>query len=81
MTTKARRKRTMADDVLAQGREEYRISEIAPAFAERLGITHAGARSRLYRAAEDGRLIVRSYLGTLQVPYHEAERILRGDQL
>lgn len=75
------KRKTTADALLAQRREEYGIPELAPAFAERLGITQAGARSRLYRAVEDGRIVARSYLGTLRVPYAEADRILRGDRI
>lgn len=78
MSTKTKTTK-QADKLLAARKEHYTVPEVAPALAEILGITEAGARSRLYRAVEDGRLKARSYVGAVRLPYHEAERTLRGE--
>jgi len=72
---------TKAEALLRQEREQYSIPEVAPAFAETLSITEAGARSRLYQAVYSGRVAARSYLGSVRIPHHEAERILRGEEM
>jgi|GEM_PF-5163313 len=72
---------TITRRLLARRKEHYTVPEVAPALAEVLEITEAGARSRIYRAVDAGHLRARRHLGAIRIPYAETERILRGETL
>lgn len=65
--------------VLDRPKERYTVSEVAPEFAAVLGITESGARNRIYRAINEGRIKAVSYLGSLRLPHTEVSRILNGE--
>lgn len=79
MTRRTTKQKTLAEQLLDQGKEHYTVPEIAPALAEILGVKEVGARSRIYRAVDTGKISARSYLGAIRIPYAETARVLRGD--
>lgn len=68
-----------AQALLGQNKEQFTVPELAPALAAVLEISEPGARSRIYRSVESGKIMARSYLGSIRIPYAEAARVLRGE--
>lgn len=60
-------------------KDHLHVTEVARVLAPRLHITEQGARNRLYRGIEDGRVRAVRVLGTIMIERNEAERIIRGE--
>lgn len=60
-------------------KERLYVTEVAAVLARKDGLTLQGARMRIYRGIENGRVRCVRVLGTLMIPRSEAERIIEGE--
>ncbi len=60
-------------------KERLYVTEVAEILAHRDGLTLQGARMRIYRGIESGKIRSVSVLGTTMIPRQEAQRILEGE--
>ncbi len=55
------------------------VTEVAEVLARKDGLTLQGARMRIYRGIESGKIRSVRVLGTTMIPRQEAQRILEGE--